>query len=199
MNPYRAFAEPFRGHEMSMDFRHALMLGGFLTSLPNMTSVAEVGCCFGVSTAEVLHACGAADASVALIDIAFQPSVQMMFAEAAGRVRVSMTCDHSASCLDRYVLENSVVILDGDHRRGYMELEDDVLGHILPRAIVLHDVTSHRADCDGPRWFLHRWQSRGYLVALDYMPREGERTDRGLAILCRDAADAQIARAACAG
>lgn len=199
MNRYEVFAEPWRQHEMSMDVRHARMLGNFLRSLKPLDSVIEVGSCFGVSTAEVLAACEAANARCTLIDLVFQEPIKKMLVEACGRVRAYMVSDHSASILHRYMDENTVVLLDGDHRRCYMELEDEALVHGgPPRALILHDIASHRIDCDGPRWMLHQWQSRGYRVALDYMPREGERTERGLGILCRDAADAEIARAACA-
>lgn len=193
MNRYAAFAEPWRHHEMSMDLRHAAAIGRFLSSLPMLSSVVEVGCCFGVSTAEVLAACESQRASLTLIDIAFQDSIRQMVAAAAGSVAVTMSADPSASVLARYATPQSAVILDGDHRQSYMELEDEILVKVQPRAIILHDVISFRPDTDGPRWFLHRWQSRGYLVAIDYLPREGERTDRGLAILCSSPADAVLA------
>lgn len=198
MNRYERFAEPWRHHEMSMDVRHARMVGNFLRQIGSLASVVEVGSCFGVSTAEVLAACEATGARCTLIDLVFQDSVKQMLLEACGLVRSSMVADHSASVLNKHADENTVVLLDGDHRRCYMELEDDALRKCgSPRALILHDIASHRIDCDGPRWMLHLWQSRGYRVAVDYMPREGERTERGLGILCRDADDADAARCAC--
>lgn len=197
MNRYAEFAEPWRQHEMSMDVRHAGMVGRFLRGLGGLKSVVEVGCCYGVSTAEVLDACEQSGAQCTLIDLAFTQSVVKMLAAACNRVRVSMASDHSAAVLGKHLSEECVLLLDGDHRRVYMELEDEILAKTPPRALILHDITSHRPDCDGPRWMLHRWQAKGYLAAVDYMPRDGERTERGLGILCRDAADAGIARAAC--
>jgi hypothetical protein len=197
MNRYAEFAEPWRQHEMSMDVRHAGMVGRFLRGLGGLKSVVEVGCCYGVSTAEVLDACEQSGAQCTLIDLAFTQSVVKMLAAACNRVRVSMASDHSAAVLGKYLSEECVLLLDGDHRRVYMELEDEILGRCPPRALILHGVTSHRLDCDGPRWMLHRWQALGYRVAIDYMPREGERTDRGLAILCSSERDGLVARLSC--
>lgn len=199
MNRYAAFAEPWRQHEMSMDLRHAEAIGRFIRHLQSPARVVEVGCCYGVSTAEVLAACEESGAVALLIDVAFTESVKRMVTESVDRVSVGMTCDHSAACLGRCADGESVVILDGDHRRSYMELEDEILSDVRPRAIVLHDITSHRLDCDGPRWFMHKWQAMRYFLTVDCLPREGERTDRGIAFLCRSTEDAFAARFACAG
>lgn len=198
MNRYAKFADPYVGHVTSMDRRHARSIGAFLLNIEPKASVVEVGCCYGVSTAEVLDACEQSGFACTLIDTVFQPSVAAMAREAAGRVSIVMDAGHSVGVMADYIDKDAVVILDGDHRRAYMELESEILERRPPRAIVLHDVTSQRPDCDGPAWFLHRWQAAGYSVAIDYLPRDGERTERGLAILCRDPADAEVAtRAVC--
>lgn len=198
MNRYARFADPYVGHAVSMDRRHARAIGVFLLNIEPKANVVEVGCCYGVSTSEVLDACEQAGFSCTLIDTVFQPSIAAMAREAAGRISLVMDAGHSVGVLADYVGKDTVVILDGDHHRAYMELESEILERQPPRAIVLHDVTSQRPDCDGPAWFLHRWQAAGYYVAIDYLPREGERTERGLAILCRDVADAEAAtRAVC--
>lgn len=198
MNRYRPFCSLFVDNVMSMDVRHAEMIRRFLLNIEAPANVVEVGSCHGVSTAEVLFACEVAGFSCGLIDTVFQDSVKRMVQEAAGRVSVVMDVGHSVAVLPQYANHQSVVVLDGDHRRAYMELESEILEQANPRAIVLHDVTSQRADCDGPGWMLHRWQSRGYFVAIDYLSRERERTERGLAILCREPADAEVAtRAMC--
>ena len=198
MNRYAKHSEPFRGHVMSMDVRHAAAVRAFLLNIEPPANVIEVGCCFGVSTAEVLFACEEAGHSCALIDTVFQDSVKEMVREAAGKVTVVMDAGHSVAVLGDYLNPLSVVILDGDHRRAYMELESEILERASPRAIVLHGVASVRPDCDGPQWMLHRWQSKGYSVAIDFMAREGENTHRGLAILCRAPADSEVAtRAIC--
>lgn len=198
MSRYSPVAEPFVGHQMSMDVRHARAIGRYLMGIVGPATVVEVGCCYGVSTAEVLAACEERDFSVTLIDTAFQPSIQQMATLAAGRVRLVMDRGHSAAVLAQYVHASTVVILDGDHRRAYMEVESEILERCRPRAVILHDVTSLRPDCDGPCWFLHRWQAKGYHVAIDYLPREGEQTDRGLAILSFADIDAHEGRLACA-
>lgn len=193
MNRYRQFNGLFRDHAMSMDGRHAEMIGRFLLNVEPPANVIEVGSCYGISTAEVLAACETAGFPCTLIDTVFQDTVKRMVQEAAGRIAVVMDVGHSVAVLGDYATNRSIVVLDGDHHRAYMELESEILEKANPRAIVLHDVTSQRADCDGPAWMLHRWQSRGYFVAIDYLSRENERTDRGLAILCREPADAEVA------
>lgn len=197
-NRYSAYSEPFIGHQMSMDVRHAAMLKVFLLNIEPPANVVEVGSCYGVSTAELLCACEVANFSCTLIDTHFQDSVKEMVRAAAGKVAVVTDVGHSVAVLGDYVNEQSIVLLDGDHRRAYMELESEVLERRPPRAIALHDVATRDLFCDGPAWLLHRWQSKGYYVALDYLPRPNERTDRGLAILCRDIEDAEVAtRAMC--
>lgn len=193
MSRYGSLAEPYKGHAMSMDTRHAGAIGSFILNAGGRANVIEVGCCYGVSTAEVLFACEHKGFPCVLVDTHFQKSVLDMARAAAGRVAVVLDVGHSVSVLSDYATPHSIVILDGDHRREYMELESEVLERVRPRAVVLHDVTSSRSDCDGPAWMLHRWQAGGYFVAIDYLAREGERTDRGLAILCRETADAEIA------
>jgi hypothetical protein len=199
VNRYSKFSEPYRDHQMSMDHRHAAVIRAFLLGIEPPSKVIEVGSCYGVSTAEVLAACEEREIPCTLIDTHFQESIAQMAREAAGKVALVLDAGHSVGVLGQYATHGSVVILDGDHRRAYMELESEVLEPLAPRAIILHDVTSDRADCDGPAWLLHHWQTAGYFVAIDYLKREGERTDRGLAILCREPADAEVAtRAMCA-
>lgn len=193
MNRYAEFSLPYVNDVMSMDRRHAAMIRAFLLNIEAPASVVEVGCCHGVSTAELLYACEEREWPCTLIDTVFQASVQEMIRAAAGRVRVVGDAGHSVAVLDGYLGPQAVVILDGDHHRAYMELESEVLERNPPRGIILHDVTSSRADCDGPAWVFHKWQAMGYFAAIDYLPREGERTERGLAILCRDARDAEVA------
>lgn len=193
MSRYWRFCEPHVANVMSMDVLHAAMIRNFLVNIESPANVIEVGCCHGVSTAAILQACEVTGFSCSLIDTFFQDSVKEMVREAAGRVSVVMDAGHSVAVLGDYCNRNSIVLLDGDHRRAYTELESEILERQPPRALILHDVTSNRADCDGPAWALHRWQAMGYFVAIDYLPREGQRTERGLAILCRDFSDAEVA------
>jgi hypothetical protein len=197
VNRYRQYADPYREHVMSMDRRHAAMIRAFLLNVEYPANVIEVGSCYGVSTAEILYACEEREFPCTLIDTHFQESIAAMAREAAGRVQLVLDVGHSVGVLGDYLRPESIVVLDGDHRRAYMELESEVIERRgEPRAIVLHDVTTQRPDCDGPAWLLHHWQRKGYFVAIDFLPREGERTDRGLAILCREPRDAEVATGA---
>lgn len=194
MSKYAQHCEPYLNDPMSMDQRHAAAIGSFLKNIEPPAAVIEVGACYGVSTAAILDACEEADFSFTVIDTKFQESVKAMVKQAAGKVALVTDSGHSVAVLGDYLTPESIVLLDGDHRRAYMELESEVLERKPPRAIILHDVAAFRQhDCDGPAWLLHHWQAKGYRVAIDYQPRPGERTERGLAILCRDEADADVA------
>ncbi|NDD03890.1 MAG: hypothetical protein EB078_03205 [Proteobacteria bacterium] len=196
MNRYIEHAAEWVWHEMSMDVRHAVMIREFLLAVEPPASVVEVGCCYGASTAQVLYACEQAGWPVVLIDPLVKPSVLAMVRAAAGLVEVVVDESRSIDSLGDYLRYGSIVILDGDHRREYMELESAILAAVQPRAVILHDVTSDRDDCDGPAWFLHEWQRKGYSVSIDYLKRPRENTHRGLAIMCRWASDHVWARRA---
>lgn len=194
MTNYRVHSYAHEEHEFSMDHCHAAAIGKFLRTIEKPRQVIEVGCCYGVSTAEVLAAADERGFGVRLIDTVFQPSVKAMVESCALAVMHQGT---SVNLLSPMLDMNDVLILDGEHSQTYMEMEAQIVANTQPRAVVLHDATSRRGDCDGPAWVLHRLQSDGYFVALDYLPRVGKRTDRGLAFLCRSVADLTAARAAC--
>jgi hypothetical protein len=196
MIDYRRHASFFETHQMSMDRRHAVAIGKFLRGCKGISEVVEVGCCYGVSTAEVLAAADEIDAHVVLIDPVHQPSLKAMVAEAPPK-RASLCEGTSAELLAKYLTAESIAILDGDHSMACAEIESDICYEIGPRAIILHDVTNRDRGCEGPGWFMHLFQKIGYRVAIDCLPRPGQRTHRGLAILCRDVNDHMRAIDAC--
>jgi hypothetical protein len=196
MIDYRRHASFFETHQMSMDRRHAVSIGKFLRQCKGIGEVVEVGCCYGVSTAEVLAAADEIDAHVFLIDPVHQPSLVAMVKEASS-LRVSLCEGTSEELLAKYLTAESIAILDGDHSMACAEIESDICYEIGPRAIILHDVTNRDPGCEGPGWVMHLFQKIGYRVAIDCLPRRGERTDRGLAILCRDVSDHMRAIDAC--
>lgn len=162
MNRYARFCEAFLGDQMSMDARHAAAIRRFLLAIDRPANVIEVGCHHGVSTAEVLAACEEADFACTLIDTLFQDSVKAMVREAAGKVHLVTDAGHSVAVIGDYVSDQSVVILDGDHRAAYMELESEVLERKPPRAIVLHDIAAfQQPGCDGPVGFCTAGRKRG--------------------------------------
>jgi predicted O-methyltransferase YrrM len=196
MTDYRRHAADYETHQMSMDRRHAAAIGSFLRKCRGVEQIVEVGCCYGVSTAEVLAAADEIDALVKLIDPVPQPSLLAMLDEApAGRASlvIGTSADELARCLTR----NSVVILDGDHSLAAAAVEAGICAAVLPRAIILHDVTNRDPGCEGPCWMMHIFQRAGYSAAIDCLPRPGERTHRGLAILCRRIDDHEGALASC--
>ena len=196
MIDYRRHAAMYETHQMSMDRRHAVSIGKFLRQCKGISEIVEVGCCYGVSTAEVLAAADEIDARVTLIEPAPQPNLLAMLADAP-EGRASLVIGTSAYELEACLTRDSVVILDGDHSLAAADLEAEICAAVLPRAIILHDVTNRDPGCEGPGWFMHVFQGVMYRPAIDCLPRNGERTDRGLAILCRDAADHLEAIFAC--
>ena len=196
MIDYRKYAVEYENHRMSMDRRHADVVGAFLRRCSLPSNIVEVGCCYGVSTAEVLAAADGRGVRVELVDPAPQPSVLEMIAAAApGRAGMHVGLSHEL--LPGLLKPESVLILDGDHRAEYMALEAKICRHVFPAAIILHDVTNRDPGCDGPGWFMHFFQRLTYRVAIDCHPRAGMRTHRGLAILCRSVSDHTIAMESC--
>jgi predicted O-methyltransferase YrrM len=196
MIDYRHHAAMYETHQMSMDRRHAVAIGKFLRQCKGIDGIVEVGCCYGVSTAEVLAAADEIDAHVVLIDPVHQPSLKAMVAEAPPK-RVSLCKGTSVELLAKYLTAESIAILDGDHSLAAADFEAEICAAVMPRAIILHDVTNRAPGCEGPGWFMHVFQRVMYRPAIDCLPRHGERTGRGLAILCRDATDHLEALFAC--
>lgn len=196
MTDYSRHCADFVDHQMSMDRRHAQSIGRFLRRCSLPANVIEVGCCFGVSTAEVLAAADERSLRVELIDPEPRQSVLRMVADAPpGRAGMHLGVSHEL--LPKLIEPESVVILDGDHRAEYMELEAAICREVFPAAIILHDVTNRDPGCDGPGWFMHAFQRLTYRVAIDCHPRPGMRTHRGLAILCRSISDHTVAMESC--
>lgn len=186
----------FAGHGMSMDTRHAGMIGDFIKSLPPC-DIVEIGCYHGISTAEILTA---AKAGVVLVDYPrFQHNVIEMV-EASGK-KVAMGTGMGLEFLtaEPSLARGTIVVLDGDHRKEVVMLE---LAACLDKGItrfVLHDVANPAGDCDGPAAALSHLQKEGFFIAIDQQFRAGERTDRGLAICCADVADYALAAKAIGG
>jgi hypothetical protein len=195
MSKFSDLSADFRNDQMSMDLRHAQMIGAFIEAMPECP-VLEIGCCHGVSTAEVL---GAAKGQVVLIDYPrFQHSVQAM-AELCERepYLFAMTgLDYLAS---NGVPSSAVVILDGDHRKEVVLQEIAAcLKHGVSR-FVLHDVANPAGECDGPAAALTELQRAGFYIVIDQQARPGERTERGIAFVCKDLQDLKLAsEAVCA-
>lgn len=207
---YLDFARDHLADSMSMDVIHAQMIGEFIRRI-RCFDVVEVGCCHGVSTGAILDALAEINTSgqvpyLVLIDPVIQPAVRSMVREAdaqfgdeemmvvvveakslnptpIGIPRVATHCDR-----------HCVLILDGDHS------EETVLGEIdavmsrgiQPRAVILHDVGW--GGLPGPRAGVGVLRGiYGYTFAMDDAFRDGMRTERGLAIMCRDVGDAAVA------
>lgn len=197
MSKYRAFCEQFDEHVWSVDRRHVEIIRRFLLTVKHkVANVVEVGCAHGVSTEAILDAADERKFRVDLIDLRFSEQVLGM-AKAAGR-GVTLHQANSVDVLGSLVGEDTVVFLDGDHKREHVAKEAAVLTPKLPLAVILHDAANVAHDCDGPPWLMHHLQAIGYFAALDSLPRSGERTERGLAIMSRTPAVAEAATDACA-
>lgn len=207
---YLDFARDHLADTMSMDLIHAKMIGEFIRRI-RCFDVVEVGCCHGVSTGAILDALAEINTAsqvpyLVLIDPVIQPAVRSMVLEADAKFgdEEIMLVVVEAKSLDATPIgvprvathcdRHCVLVLDGDHS------EETVLGEIdavqsrgvQPRAVILHDVGL--GGLPGPRAGVAALRGLyGYTFAMDDAYREGMRTERGLAILCRDASDAAVA------
>lgn len=207
---YLDFARDHLADSMSMDVIHARMIGEFIRRI-RCFDVVEVGCCHGVSTGAILDALTEINTAgqvpyLVLIDPVIQPAVQAMVREADAKfgdeeimvvVKRSKSLDTAPVGIPWIAMHcdrHCVLVLDGDHS------EETVLGEIdavlsrgiQPRAVILHDVGL--GGLPGPRAGVAALRSEyAYTFAMDDAFREGMRTERGLAILCRDAGDAAVA------
>jgi len=172
------------GTEWSMDDRHCEWIKGTLQRLRPELAV-EVGCHLGVSTLAILEA-GVPD--VRLIDIRFSESVRAMAAD----YPVTLYEERSETALPKMPpLQNAAVLLDGDHSLEVVKTEATLLGGNLPRVLIAHDVTAELIglQCQGCIWLWHAMQSAGWFCYVDCLPRNGERTSRGVMIAARTPED----------
>lgn len=199
----RDLASQYVDHGMSMDSRHARMIGDFIAKL-DPCEVFEIGCYHGISTAEVLTE---AKAAVWLVDYPrFQDNViRMAELRATEKLPVNAVPVAGAQFLERYLNENTVappgavIILDGDHRWEVVQQELGLCLDLGFARFILHDVANPAGDCEGPARALTALQKAGFFLAVDQQFRQGERTDRGLAICCKDIEDYKLAmEAVCA-
>lgn len=198
----RDMASEYAQHGMSMDVRHAQMVGDFLAKL-DPCEVFEIGCYHGISTGEILTA---AKKRVHLVDYPrFQHNVLKMAElrdDGAADRAVTLSTDTGAHFLEKYLKENetaprdAVILLDGDHRWDVVQYELRMILDLGFSRIILHDVANPAGDCDGPAKALTELQKAEFFIAVDQQCRKDERTDRGLAICCKSLEDYKIAMGA---
>jgi cephalosporin hydroxylase len=180
---------------MSMDVRHSDMIRHYLLNInvdPPPTYI-EVGSCYGVSTFALLEASKITYAPCILIDIDFKPNVLEML-EDYEDVDVSLVKNKSVNVLPRVLRSDSILLLNGDHRLCTVSQEIEYILEAKPRIVILHDVDCMKEFCDGPLWAFGKLQQAGYNGVKDNKRRVGERTDRGLGILCLNYDDYEIAK-----
>jgi hypothetical protein len=207
MGRFLEIAMPHADDPMSMDVRHALMIGQFIREI-DATSVVEVGCCYGISTGAILDAFeemwqqqevehGACELRqvrlLHLIDVKFQPTIAMMINK-PGLVPAyaKLICHDEKPSLSRYGNDRptlgryygEVVILDGDHSEENVMAEVDLVlsWPKPPRAIILHDTGSD--GLPGPRAAVDRLRSKNWSVY--HNETAGPRASRGLTICVYD-------------
>lgn len=172
-------------HPNSMDVRHAEWIKSSLSRI-KPTNAIEIGCWAGVSTLAILEA---GVPNVHLIDITIQGSVQAMAAD----YRAATHQAKSEDVLPRLgSLADLAVLIDGAHDYDSVRSEWGLVSSMLPRVVIVHDVTSPHLGLlahEGPMWLWHQMQASGWLCAVDAMKRENEYTHRGMAIATRSLED----------
>jgi len=186
---YHNIIEPYLQDSMSMDIRHAKIIELYLHHIIPFDNFIEVGSCYGVSTSCIVRACEETKSKCILIDIQFTDPVLKIYQESKGSVDLTLHQESSFSCLDRVLNSESIILLDGDHTLEAVQKETNILKKYMPRSIILHDVSNLSQYCEGPKWAFDEWTSMGYHGIVDCKDRIGERTHRGLGILCRDIED----------
>lgn len=184
--------ESHPGSEWSMDARHAELVKATLKRLRPTTAV-EVGCHLGVSTLGILEA---GVPNVHLIDVVMQPSVRRMAEDYGAKLH---ECRSDLGLLSIPPSDNLAVLLDGDHSLPAVQLEARLIGPMKPRCIISHDVTTMLTglECEGCIWLWHTLQAAGWFCFVDCVPRQGERTSRGLMIATHTPEDYAQVVAAC--
>lgn len=172
------------GSEWSMDVRHAEWVKAALLALKPATAV-EVGCLFGVSTLAILEA-GVPD--VHLIDVRILGSVRQMATD-YGATLYEETSE--TALLKVPASTNLAALIDGDHSLPVVQKEAEILNRMAPRIVLAHDVTAQHIGlgCEGCSWLWHALQCSGWFCYVDCIPRQGERTARGLLIATRTPED----------
>lgn len=188
---YHDIVEPYLNDTMSMDLRHGKIIEYLVKRLNTFSKFIEVGSCYGVSTSCIVRACEETKNKCILIDINFTNPVLKIYEQSRGSVDLKLYQESSLSALEKELDHDSIILLDGDHTLSAVQAESSILKNYMPRCIILHDVSNSSQYCEGPKWAFDEWTSMGYHGIIDCKDRAGERTNRGLGILCRDAEDYQ--------
>jgi hypothetical protein len=191
---YHNIIEPYLNNTMSMDIRHANIIEYFIKSINKFSNFIEVGSCYGVSTSCIVRACEESGNKCVLIDLHFTDPVLKIREQASGLLNLTLYQESSLSAIDKEINSESIILLDGDHTLNAVQAETKILKNYMPKCILLHDVSNSSQYCEGPKWAFDEWTSLGYYGIIDCTDRSGERTHRGLGILCRDAEDYQKAQ-----
>ena len=168
-----------------MDHRHVGVVETFLHGAKWVRGM-EIGCWKGRSTKAFVHALGAGRMNwLTLCDLNIREEVRRLLGNKVGVTVREVPGSVALGEMDAL----DVVLLDNGHSLTVAEDEWAQIRRLLPRAVILHDVTAPaagHADCEGPGWMLERLIAEGYAVEMDTRKRDGERTDRGLAIATRE-------------
>jgi hypothetical protein len=191
---YHDIIEPYLDSTMSMDIRHASIIEHFIKSIAKFSNFIEVGSCYGVSTSYIVRACEESGNKCVLIDLYFTDPVLKIREQAKGLLNLILYQESSLSAIDKEINSESIILLDGDHTLNAVQAETNILKNYMPKCILLHDVSNSSQYCEGPKWAFDEWTSLGYHGIIDCKHRSGERTHRGLGILCRDVEDYQKAQ-----
>lgn len=186
---YHNIIEPYINNTMSMDIRHAKIIEHYILALETFSKFIEVGSCYGVSTSCIVRGCEDTHNKCVLIDICFTEPVLKIREQSRGSLDLKLYQESSLVALTKEMDADSIILLDGDHTLNAVQSESDILKRYMPRSIILHDVSNTSQYCEGPKWAFDEWTSMGYHGIIDCKDRTGERTNRGLGILCRDIED----------
>lgn len=172
--------DPRANHIAAMDLRHRNWIESVLLS-GRFDRVLEIGSFEGYSTVAFFNALRVgAVKEVHLCDLKPRPALlDAIRQEQSPHI-------HLHQCLSTQLLaedgEWDLIVVDGDHSKDNCLNELPLLLNVTPDVIFIHDTCSylHYPNCEGSAFLKRAFQLADYYCTEDNLPREGERTHRGL-------------------
>jgi hypothetical protein len=184
----KIYIDNFQQH-MAMDRRHVDYLL-FVLSHGNFCQCLEIGCHMGYSTTAFLAAAeSGAIFDLSLCDIHFTDNVlKLSSMMRAHGMNVSELQKPSTEIIS---WQYDFIVVDGDHSLENCRREFALLDKIRP-TLFLHDTNSAKMgipNCEGPSYMLEMARDWGrHHIIEDKKRRDGELTDRGMALITTDKA-----------
>lgn len=197
---FRQYPHIWKMPDWTVDKRHIYWMYDILAS-GNIRTALEIGSLYGASSTAFVEAINhGALQHATFCDTTVTPELEEALQQCVFPDRVHMFEGRAADLL-RSGASFDYVFVDGDHSFEAVHEELDLILQMRPRVIMAHDTSatgSGFAVCEGPTYLKHRLQTLGWYCLEDALPREHERTHRGMFFATTDPVLFSIARASMA-